>query len=444
MRTVSWVLLAAMSILPGCVVGEDPDEDAVAGDGLGEDDFTGTDDNGDGIGTLRARVCANGATTKGIDVSYHQGVINWNAVKAGGIEFAFIRVSDGANFRDPKFATNWAAAKSAGVIRGVYQFFRPTQNIQTQATILINAVGGTYQPGDLAPVIDVEADGGLAPATVASRVKQLFDLVKAGTGIAPIIYTGKYFWRDEVGGSRTFSDSPLWIAQYTNQCPDLPSPWTRWTFWQHTDRGRISGINANVDLNKFNGTLAQLQALASGSSDPVITNRADALPFTWRPNFDGTVSFLATPPDNVVRVEFRIEDYLIGAASPAGGQAMLDYTWNVERAGRPIEVRGLDANGATVAVGNGVIDSTAPPKVFVNQVGTLEYEIGVESLAGVTSTEVTADGFPLTDSVSGRARSERGMVRFKFTQSGERALRIVSRNASNTIVGTESRTLHVR
>lgn len=443
MRTACLLVLASLSIIPACVVGEDPDNDAVAGDGLGEDDFTGTDDKGDGIGSLRARVCANGATTTGVDVSYYQGVVDWNRVKAAGAEFAFIRVSDGASFRDPKFASNWTNAKSAGVIRGAYQFFRPTQDITAQANIMINAVG-RYVPGDFAPVIDVEADGGLAPATVAARVKQWVDLVKAGTGIAPIIYTGKYFWRDEVGGSRTFSDHALWIAQYTSQCPDLPAPWTRWTFWQHSDHGRMAGIAGNVDLNKFNGTIEQLRAFAMGTTDPGATNRSEALPFHWLPNTDGTVSFYTHPPAGVARVEIRVEDYLIGASAVTGGEASLNYTWNVARAGRPVEVRGLDANGATVAVGNGVIDSTAPPKVFINQTATLEYEIGVEYTDGIAFVEVTADSFPLTDIVSGRSRSERGMIRFAWTQSGERVIRVVSRNAANQIVGTETRTLHVR
>src|SRR6188508_74828 len=103
------------------------EEDSKAGDGLPE--LVVDDDGGDvdDTGQLRARVCADGATTKGIDVSKWQGTINWPAVKQGGVQFAFIRLSDGANYKDPKFATNWAGAKSAGIIRGVYQFFRPTQ-----------------------------------------------------------------------------------------------------------------------------------------------------------------------------------------------------------------------------------------------------------------------------------------------------------------------------
>ena len=241
----------------GCMIGEDPVDDAKSGDNLADEPTTDGDDGGDPPDTLRARVCATGATTRGIDVSKWQDTINWPKVKTTGIEFAFVRVSDGNNTLDGKFAANWAGAKSAGVIRGAYQFFRPSQNVAAQAQKMIAAIG-TYQIGDLPPVMDAEDDGGLSPATVAARIKQWVDLVEAGTGIRPIVYTGKYFWRDEVGGP-SFAPSSLWIAQYTSLCPDIPAPWTKWTFWQHTDHGTVSGISGPVDLNRYNGTLAELR-----------------------------------------------------------------------------------------------------------------------------------------------------------------------------------------
>jgi GH25 family lysozyme M1 (1,4-beta-N-acetylmuramidase) len=270
MRTPSFAFLASFALL-SCTIGDEsptiPDDDgadAKSGDGLSADD-KGSGDEGD---NLRARVCAQGATTRGIDVSYYQGNINWTSVKNSGVAFAFIRVSDGTGFRDPKFQTYWAGAKSAGIIRGAYQFFRPAQDVAAQADLLIDALGGVYTPGDLPPVIDVEADGGLAPATVAARVRTWVDRVKARLGVDPIVYTGKYFWRDEVGGPTSFAGNPLWIAQYTSLCPDLPAPWAKWTFWQHSDRGSVPGISGNVDVNKFNGSMADLTAFANGTAMP--------------------------------------------------------------------------------------------------------------------------------------------------------------------------------
>jgi len=251
----------------GCMIGADPiaDGDAESGDGLA-DELTSDDDSGEGEGSLRARVCATGSTTKGIDVSKWQGTINWPKVKTAGVEFAFIRVSDGNNTIDGKFAANWASAKSAGVIRGAYQFFRPTQNVSAQAQKMIAAYG-TYTPGDLPPVMDAEDHGGLSPATLASRIRAWTAQVEAALGVRPIVYTGKYFWRDEVGGP-SFAPSVLWIAQYTSLCPDIPAPWTKWTFWQHTDSGTVSGISGPVDMNRFNGTLADLRAYAGTPTSP--------------------------------------------------------------------------------------------------------------------------------------------------------------------------------
>ena len=64
-------------------------------------------------------------TVLGIDVSRWQGIINWAQVKADGFQFAIIKASEGGTFVDPDFASNWAAAKAAGLVRGAYCFTRP-------------------------------------------------------------------------------------------------------------------------------------------------------------------------------------------------------------------------------------------------------------------------------------------------------------------------------
>src|SRR5882672_8158960 len=98
----------ATLLLASCAVGGDPAGDSKAGAGLGSDvDSTGSPQVG-----ILARVCAAGATTKGVDVSYYNGKIDWTKVKAAGNEFAFIRISDGTGFHDPQFAANWAGAQS--------------------------------------------------------------------------------------------------------------------------------------------------------------------------------------------------------------------------------------------------------------------------------------------------------------------------------------------
>jgi len=252
-------LVFAILILTSCAIGGDPAGDSKAGAGLGSDvDSTGSPQVG-----ILARVCAAGATTKGVDVSYYNGTIDWAKVKAAGNEFAFIRISDGTGFHDPQFAANWAGAHAVGMVRGIYQFFRPTQDVNAQADMVI-AAAGTPGPGDLPPVIDVEATGNLSPASVAAKVRTWVDRVKAGTGVDPIVYTGKYFWRDQVGGPTSFAGNPLWIAQYTTLCPDLTSPWDTWAFWQYSESGSVAGMSGAVDLDRFNGSVDELRALAGG------------------------------------------------------------------------------------------------------------------------------------------------------------------------------------
>lgn len=205
--------------------------------------------------------CASDSTVKGIDVSYYQGSINWNAVKNDGVKFAFIRVSDGTGFIDSKFSANWRGAKDAGVLRGAYQYFRADEDPIRQANLLIDKVGGRLGPNDLPPVIDVESADGQSSATIRAKVRRWSDHIQAKLGVKPIIYTGPYFWQDNVGGD--FHDHKLWVAHYGTSCPLVPGNWSRWNFHQHTDSGSVNGIGGNVDMNRFNGSLAQLRAMTA-------------------------------------------------------------------------------------------------------------------------------------------------------------------------------------
>ena len=207
-----------------------------------------------------AIACADGPTVKGIDVSFYEDSVDWDTVHAAGIDFAFIRVTDGLQYTDPRFPGYWAGARDAGVIRGAYQFFRPSQDPIAQADRLL-ALMGPLQPGDLPPVIDVEVDGGLTPAQVEASVRAWVDHVTSKLGRVPIVYAGLYSW-PRLTNSADLTSSPLWVAQYTSAaCPNIPVPWTRWMFWQHSSTGSVPGIpGATLDLNVFNGTLEDLRA----------------------------------------------------------------------------------------------------------------------------------------------------------------------------------------
>ena len=215
-----------------------------------------------------ATVCGHGPTVKGLDVSYYDDAVDWTAAHAAGIDFAFIRATDGLQYKDPKFAAYWAGARAAGVIRGAYQFFRPAEDPVAQADLLLSLMG-PLQPGDLPPVLDLENAGGLTPAEVIASTRAWIAHVTAAIGRPPIVYAGLYSWPTLTGGADVTS-SPLWIAQYTSAaCPNIPAPWTRWLFWQHADTGVVDGVvSSQLDLDVFDGTLADLQAFAAGAPPP--------------------------------------------------------------------------------------------------------------------------------------------------------------------------------
>jgi lysozyme len=222
---------------------------------------------GDGLG-LRVEtepqagaVCAPGETVFGIDVSYYQGDIDWNAAKADGVQFAIIRVSHSLQFFDPQFDANLAGARAAGVHTGVYQYFEPDEDPVAQADLLLEHLGPLL-PGDLPPMIDVESTGGLGPAAITNAIHAWIDRVEGELGVKPIVYSGYYFWNDNVGSS-DFGEYPLMLPWYGVDCPGgVPTGWDMWTIHQYCDCGDVAGIAGNVDVNRFNGSLADLQALS--------------------------------------------------------------------------------------------------------------------------------------------------------------------------------------
>jgi lysozyme len=192
------------------------------------------------------RDCNIGPTVLGIDVSYYQGDITWSRVSKAGVEFAFIRAYDGTDTFDSKFVANWTGAAKVGIARGAYQYFRPAESPIDQANVMIRALQ-THGAGELAPVLDVETTSSLPLETVAQRAKIWIDRVRSQLGVEPIVYTNPGMWR--MRPATELASQQLWLAHYTTACPELASPWNRWTYWQYTEDGRIPGISGPVDLD---------------------------------------------------------------------------------------------------------------------------------------------------------------------------------------------------
>jgi len=207
------------------------------------------------------------STTKlsGIDVSYYQGDVDWQSVKAAGVTFAFARATYGTSKVDPQFSTYWPAIKAAGIIRGAYHFYVSANDPAAQANLFLSTVG-SLDANDLPPVLDVESDSGTT--NLVSGVQTWLDTVEQKLGRTPIIYTGPSFWNEYMTSG--FGNYPLWVAEYGVSAPKQTNGWSTWAFWQYSESGSVAGINP-VDLDYFNGSLNDLHAFIQSSAGGVTT-----------------------------------------------------------------------------------------------------------------------------------------------------------------------------
>ncbi len=218
------------------------------------------------------------AEVKGIDVSHHQGEIDWEAVASAGIAFAYAKATDGTSFKDSRFVENWANMRTAGLYRGAYHFFRPARDPEDQAAAFLATMGSLGQ-NDLPPMLDIEETPGTNEWAAFPQAKRVdlvsswIDVVQRETGLIVVLYTRRGFMQQMLGAAGRLGDCPLWVAHYTTQGqPAIPVGWDTWTFWQYTEKGQVSGIAGNVDLDRFNGSLDDLgkltkQPLSNGVTD---------------------------------------------------------------------------------------------------------------------------------------------------------------------------------
>jgi lysozyme len=196
----------------------------------------------------------------GIDVSKYQKRIVWNEVTAMEvlgirIGFCFIKATEGSTHVDNRFHQNWRAAHKAGIPRGAYHFFIPSQSGLKQARHFLKEV--KLQSGDIPPVLDIEQLNGSSPTILRKEALRWLEEVEKECQVKPIIYTNVTFYENYLG--RQFDKYSLWVAHYYRT--DEPKINRGWLFWQHHDSGRVNGIDAPVDFNVFNGDSAAFRSI---------------------------------------------------------------------------------------------------------------------------------------------------------------------------------------
>jgi lysozyme len=194
---------------------------------------------------------------RGVDVSHYQKQIEWDSVAAKEpLDFAFVKATEGQDYVDSLFCHNWDALRRHGIRRGAYHFFRAYGCGEEQARNFLQRV--EYEPGDIAPVLDLERTDGVDPEIMIREATIWLQYVEKELGVRPIIYSGFHFYENFLKGH--FEHYPLWIARYAAEAPLLTSG-KRWDFWQYSNEGCLEGISQKVDLNVFPGTPDMMEKL---------------------------------------------------------------------------------------------------------------------------------------------------------------------------------------
>lgn len=201
---------------------------------------------------------------RGVDISHYQDNINWDKLRNAlihdtPIRFMFVKATEGTDIIDENFNLNFYNARKCELIRGAYHFYSTKTSASKQARFFCKIV--QLEDDDLPPVLDVENIGDLSPEQLRKEVLTWMDIVEKHYGVTPILYTS-YKFKTNYLNTPAFDKYPYWIAHYYVTKLEYKG---QWTFWQHTDAGRIDGISGYVDVDVFNGDYKKLKKLTIGS-----------------------------------------------------------------------------------------------------------------------------------------------------------------------------------
>ena len=206
----------------------------------------------------------------GIDISHHQGHIDWDELKDKGmigkypIRFVMIKATEGSTQTDENFRENFHQAREYGFTRGAYHFYSVHSPAARQAQHFISQV--KLENGDLPPVLDVEhKPKDQTDEEFKASVLKWLDIVEWHYKVKPIIYT-YYKFKTKYLSDSVFNQYPYWIAHYYVDSVEYKG---RWKFWQHTDVGKLPGIKGHVDFNIYNGSYYDLRQMTIGSMETI-------------------------------------------------------------------------------------------------------------------------------------------------------------------------------
>lgn len=184
----------------------------------------------------------------GIDVSHHNGTIDWElVVKDPNIKFVYIKASEGYGHRDKQFEENTVQARKFGLKVGAYHLLTTRTSMRTQFNFFVSTVGD--HPQDLLPMVDVEENKVTKWTKQQKRdsIAKFVELAKEHYGVEPVLYCSHKFYKNSLAPE--FDDLILFVARYSRTQPELDGK--THNIWQFTEHGQVDGINGDVDLNRF-------------------------------------------------------------------------------------------------------------------------------------------------------------------------------------------------
>jgi lysozyme len=176
----------------------------------------------------------------GIDISHHNTVTNWNSIKSAGVKFIYCKATEGVSYVDPTFDSYVKNAKAIGIPVGAYHFAHPDNDPIDEANHFRSVIDNYSL--DLIPVLDLEV-----PSSNGANLVEWTRTFIAHIQQRTMLYTGNWFISQE--GINGLSDIPLWNSYYKDTPPPNIGGWDRWAVWQYIDKGVVSGISGDVDLN---------------------------------------------------------------------------------------------------------------------------------------------------------------------------------------------------
>lgn len=257
----------------------------------------------------------------GIDVSRHQGTMNWQKAAVEGVLFAAIRATIGNYYTDPQFETHWTGAKNAGIYVTAYHVVLPDHTAQSQIDRFLDVLGSRISESDLPIAMDVELDRGKSKSVITKIIKQCLELTEPAANRKPMIYTRASFFNWYVEPLSIWKEYDLWIARYASQpwfgYSDLykPRDWDTWRFWQYSDRDdgeKYGAESKSIDHNWFNGDKAALDAYVNPEEPPppVRPDPIGKVVVTAQPHLNVRSSPNVTPTNDLGDLKPGVELYV--------------------------------------------------------------------------------------------------------------------------------------